>query len=75
VAAQLCGIRVGQVNAMTFVITGVLGGIAGALIAVAAWRVSRETGALPETSNVDVSRYEVLVERRDANKALELLGD
>ena len=32
VAAQLCGIRVGQVNAMTFVITGVLGGIAGALI-------------------------------------------
>jgi branched-chain amino acid transport system permease protein len=32
VAAQLCGIRVGQVNAMTFVITGVLGGIAGAMI-------------------------------------------
>lgn len=32
VAAQLCGIRVAQVNAMTFVITGVLGGIAGALI-------------------------------------------
>ena len=32
VAAQLCGIRVGQVNALTFVITGLLGGIAGALI-------------------------------------------
>jgi branched-chain amino acid transport system permease protein len=32
VAAQLCGIRVGQVNATTFIITGVLGGIAGALI-------------------------------------------
>jgi branched-chain amino acid transport system permease protein len=32
VAAQLCGIRVGQVNAMTFVITGLLGGIAGAMI-------------------------------------------
>jgi branched-chain amino acid transport system permease protein len=32
VAAQLCGIRVAQVNAMTFVITGLLGGIAGALI-------------------------------------------
>jgi branched-chain amino acid transport system permease protein len=32
VAAQLCGIRVGQVNAATFVITGLLGGIAGALI-------------------------------------------
>lgn len=32
VAAQLCGIRVGQVNASTFVITGLLGGIAGALI-------------------------------------------
>jgi branched-subunit amino acid ABC-type transport system permease component len=32
VAAQLCGIRVGQVNAATFVVTGLLGGIAGALI-------------------------------------------
>jgi branched-chain amino acid transport system permease protein len=32
VAAQLCGIRVGQVNATTFVITGLLGGLAGALI-------------------------------------------
>jgi branched-chain amino acid transport system permease protein len=32
VAAQLCGIRVGQVNAATFVITGLLGGLAGALI-------------------------------------------
>ena len=32
VAAQLCGIRVAQVNAMTFVVTGLLGGIAGALI-------------------------------------------
>jgi branched-chain amino acid transport system permease protein len=32
VAAQLCGIRVGQVNAMTFVITGMLGGLAGAMI-------------------------------------------
>jgi branched-chain amino acid transport system permease protein len=32
IAAQLCGIRVGQVNALTFVITGLLGGIAGALI-------------------------------------------
>jgi branched-subunit amino acid ABC-type transport system permease component len=32
VAAQLCGIRVGQVNAATFVITGLVGGLAGALI-------------------------------------------
>jgi branched-chain amino acid transport system permease protein len=32
VAAQLCGIRVGQVNALTFVITGLLGGLAGAMI-------------------------------------------
>jgi branched-chain amino acid transport system permease protein len=32
VAAQLCGIRVGQVNAMTFVVTGLLGGLAGAMI-------------------------------------------
>src|SRR5919201_1224442 len=32
VAAQLCGIGVARVNAMTFVITGLLGGIAGAMI-------------------------------------------
>jgi branched-chain amino acid transport system permease protein len=32
VAAQLCGIRVGQVNALTFVVTGLLGGLAGAMI-------------------------------------------
>ncbi len=32
VAARLCGIRVGQVNAMTFVVTGLLGGLAGAMI-------------------------------------------
>ena len=32
VAAQLCGVRVVQVNALTFVVTGLLGGIAGALI-------------------------------------------
>lgn len=32
VAAELCGIRVVKVNALTFVITGVLGGVAGALI-------------------------------------------
>jgi branched-chain amino acid transport system permease protein len=32
VAAQLCGIRVGQVNATTFIITGLLGGLAGAMI-------------------------------------------
>jgi branched-subunit amino acid ABC-type transport system permease component len=32
VAAQLVGIRLDQVNAMTFVLTGMLGGLAGALI-------------------------------------------
>jgi branched-chain amino acid transport system permease protein len=32
VAAQLCGIRVAQVNALTFVVTGLLGGLAGAMI-------------------------------------------
>jgi len=32
VAAQLCGIRVARVNAITFVVTGLLGGAAGALI-------------------------------------------
>jgi branched-subunit amino acid ABC-type transport system permease component len=32
VAAQLCGIRLQQVNALTFVLTGALGGVAGAMI-------------------------------------------
>jgi branched-subunit amino acid ABC-type transport system permease component len=32
VAAQLCGMSLEQVNAMTFTVTGALGGIAGALI-------------------------------------------
>ena len=32
VAAQLCGVRLSQVNAATFAITGALGGIAGAMI-------------------------------------------
>jgi branched-chain amino acid transport system permease protein len=34
-AAQLCGIPTGQVNALTFVISGVLGGTAGAMTAAA----------------------------------------
>jgi hypothetical protein len=49
------------------------GGAAGVAIALAAWRVAKQTDALPETSNVDVGRYEVVVERRDAPKARELL--
>jgi branched-chain amino acid transport system permease protein len=32
VAAELCGIRLSHVNAMTFTVTGALGGVAGALI-------------------------------------------
>jgi branched-chain amino acid transport system permease protein len=40
VAAELCGIRVTQVNALTFVITGVLGGVAGALICSAVGTLS-----------------------------------
>ena len=40
VAAQLCGIRVVRVNALTFVITGLLGGIAGALICSAVGTLS-----------------------------------
>ncbi|HEV3011322.1 MAG TPA: branched-chain amino acid ABC transporter permease [Burkholderiales bacterium] len=40
VAAQLCGIRVAQVNAMTFVVTGLLGGIAGAMIGAAVGALS-----------------------------------
>jgi len=40
VAAQLCGIRVVRVNALTFVITGLLGGIAGALVCSAVGTLS-----------------------------------
>jgi branched-chain amino acid transport system permease protein len=40
VAAQLCGIRVARVNALTFVITGLLGGIAGALVCSAVGTLS-----------------------------------
>jgi len=40
VAAQLCGMSLGQVNAATFTITGALGGIAGALIGSAVGMLS-----------------------------------
>ena len=40
VAAQLCGIRVAHVNAITFVVTGLLGGIAGALVCSAVGTLS-----------------------------------
>lgn len=40
VAAQLCGIQVVKVNALTFVITGLLGGIAGALVCSAVGTLS-----------------------------------
>ncbi len=40
VAAQLCGIRVVRVNAGTFIITGLLGGIAGALVCSAVGALS-----------------------------------
>jgi branched-chain amino acid transport system permease protein len=40
VAAQLCGIRVVKVNALTFVITGLLGGLAGALVCAAVGTLS-----------------------------------
>ena len=40
VAAQLCGIRVVKVNALTFVITGLLGGLAGALVCSAVGTLS-----------------------------------
>ena len=40
VAAQLCGIRVVRVNAITFIITGLLGGIAGALVCSAVGTLS-----------------------------------
>lgn len=40
VAAQLCGIQVSKVNALTFVVTGLLGGIAGALVCSAVGTLS-----------------------------------
>jgi branched-chain amino acid transport system permease protein len=40
VAAQLCGMSLGQVNAATFAITGALGGVAGALIGSAVGMLS-----------------------------------
>jgi branched-chain amino acid transport system permease protein len=40
VAAQLCGMSLGQVNALTFTLTGALGGIAGALIGSAVGMLS-----------------------------------
>jgi len=40
VAAQLCGMNLGQVNAATFTITGGLGGVAGALIGSAVGMLS-----------------------------------
>ena len=40
VAAQLCGMSLGQVNAATFTITGALGGVAGALIGSAVGMLS-----------------------------------
>ena len=40
IAAQLCGIQVVRVNAITFIITGLLGGIAGALVCSAVGTLS-----------------------------------
>ena len=40
VAAQLCGMRLARVNAVTFVIAGLLGGLAGALIGAAVGTLS-----------------------------------
>jgi branched-chain amino acid transport system permease protein len=40
VAAQLCGMSLGQVNALTFTIPGALGGVAGALIGSAVGMLS-----------------------------------
>jgi branched-chain amino acid transport system permease protein len=40
VAAQLCGMSLGQVNALTFTTTGALGGVAGALIGSAVGMLS-----------------------------------
>jgi hypothetical protein len=54
---------------------GFCGAFIGAAIGLVAWRATRDRGVLPETGNVDVRRYDVLVEPDDLPKARRLLGD
>jgi hypothetical protein len=56
------------------VFTGAFVGAAvGAVIGIVVWRISRDRGVIPETGNVEVRRYDVLVEPGDVAKARELL--
>jgi hypothetical protein len=59
---------VGAVLAGAFV-----GGAIGGALGLVVWRTSRERGVIPETGNVEVRRYEVLVEPEDLPRARELL--
>ena len=43
------------------------------MIGLVVWRTSRERGVIPETGNVEVRRYDVLIEPQDLAKARELL--
>jgi hypothetical protein len=51
----------------------VVGAAMGGLIGIVIWRASRDRAVIPETGNVDVRRYEVLVEPDDLPRARELL--
>lgn len=50
-----------------------VGAAVGGVIGLVVWRTSRERGVIPETGNVEVRRYDVLVEPQDLEKARELL--
>ena len=61
---------------MSAVLAGAFVGAAvGGVIGLVVWRTSRERGVIPETGNVEVRRYDVLVEPQDLEKARELLED
>jgi hypothetical protein len=50
-----------------------VGAAVGGVIGLVVWRTSRDRGVIPETGNVEVRRFEVLVEPDDLPRARELL--
>jgi hypothetical protein len=61
---------------VTTLIAGALvGGILGLVLGAIAWAATKRDPTVPETGTVDVSRYDVLVEIDDADRARRLLAD
>jgi hypothetical protein len=54
---------------------GFIGGAFGVIAGALGWRLTRDAKDVPETGHVDVDRYDLLVESRDAEKAKRLLAD